>query len=130
MALMGIEVHFTGLCWAIWLLIGVFLAWWTYNDAKHRTNAAIAWAVLVLLLPILGLLLYVLLRPDPQYPPTGAYPYPQYPPPQYGQQYPPPQQQYYQQPTQPPVPAQPPPTAPPQPSERYPSEVEEEGRDK
>ena len=48
--------------WLIFLLIGLALTYWVYQDAKKNSqNSAFLWAVVVFLAPILGLVLYFLL---------------------------------------------------------------------
>lgn len=37
---------------------------WTYKDAKRRGAAALTWSMFVLVFPFLGVLLYLLLRPQ------------------------------------------------------------------
>lgn len=37
---------------------------WTYRDAKHRGALAVTWAVVALVFPFVGLLVYLLLRPS------------------------------------------------------------------
>jgi glucose uptake protein GlcU len=46
-------------------LVVLALVVWTYQDAqKHSSHPAFLWAVVVLLAPILGIVLYVLLGRD------------------------------------------------------------------
>ena len=52
----------------IFILIVVWLAfvYWTYRDAKLRSESvvsAVFWALVVLVLPFLGLIIYLILRP-------------------------------------------------------------------
>ena len=99
----------------IMLTLWVWAAVWVYKDAKSRGKEALLWVLIVLVIPIVGLIIYMLVRNDPetpryQYPPPQYY----YPPPPYYQQ---PQYQYQQQRQQQ---QQYPPQYPPQPPTQYP----------
>jgi hypothetical protein len=95
-----------GLALYIWMLV------WIYRDAKSRGKEAALWVVIAAVAPIVGLIIYILVRNEPErpvayYPPIAYYPppgyqyqphqgvpyqYPHYP--QYQQYQPPPYQQY------------------------------------
>ncbi len=98
-----------GLALYIWMLV------WIYRDAKSRGKEAALWVLIAAIAPIVGLIIYMLIRNEPErpvvyYPPAAYYPppgyqyqpyqyapyqYPQYPQnPQYAQYQPPPYQQY------------------------------------
>lgn len=109
--------------WGAWCIfsllmfvVWIFLAIWVYKDAKKRDENAILWLLIVFFLGIIGLIIWLVIRPDMaevhqkrqqqqyyggQY---GQQPYQQQ---QYGQQ-------QYQQPQHPPQQHQPPPQQPPQ----------------
>ncbi len=88
--------------WIVLLIIEILIIRWVYKDAKRRGKSGGLWALIVLFTGLLGIIIWLLVRPPIQ-PPMGygAYPpqqqyYQQQPPPQqYYQQPPPPQQQYY-----------------------------------
>lgn len=64
----------------LFFLIWIFVLVWVYKDAKRRGKSGIAWVLVVLILGILGLIIWLLVRPPLRQPPQ--YPPPQYPPPQ------------------------------------------------
>ncbi len=82
-------------------LVGAVLLWiwpaiWMYRDAKRRRKEAGLWLLIGILAPIIGPLIWFIIRNDPEerrapmyygYPPPQYYPPSQYyPPPQYQQQ--------------------------------------------
>ena len=91
----------------IWFVIWVLVAIWVYKDAESRGASGVLWLIVVILLGIIGLIIYLVVRPkepvppQPMYgappgyaPPPGQYPPPGYAPPppgQYPPQQPPPQ---------------------------------------
>jgi hypothetical protein len=100
------------------IVLWVWCAIWVYKDAKSRGKEAIIWVLIVLVMPVVGLIIYLIVRNEPEtarvmypppqyyYPPPPYYQQPQYQPqsqPQYPQQYPPqyPQQYPPQYPPQP-----------------------------
>ena len=76
----------------LFLIIGILIAIWVYKDAEARGSSGVLWLIIVLILGIIGLIIWLVVRPplQPQGPPPGAYPPPPgaYPPPP--GQYPPP----------------------------------------
>ena len=60
------------------LVIFLLIAFWVYQDAESRGMSGILWFILVFLLPVIGLILYLILRTERQ--PMG-YPPPPAPPP-------------------------------------------------
>jgi len=86
------------------LIINILIGYWMYKDAKRRGKSGAAWFVIGFFFNILGLIIWLLIRPPLQ--PAAPYGQPQYQQPYQA----PPQQQYYQQPPpQPQQPYQPPP---------------------
>ena len=73
------------LCPVIWLVISILIMIWVYRDAEARGSSGILWLIIVFFLGIIGLIIWLVVRPplQPQGPPPGAYPPPpgQYPPP-------------------------------------------------
>jgi len=49
----------------IWILLAV----WVYKDAKKRGENAVLWLLVVLLTGIIGLIIYLLVRPKEKAPP-------------------------------------------------------------
>ena len=73
MALTGV------LCWlcpVIWLIIWVLVAVWVYKDAESRGASGVLWLIIVILLGIIGLIIYLVVRPKHKaaQPPPGAPP--------------------------------------------------------
>jgi hypothetical protein len=106
---MGLAI---GLCIAvivIGIVIRILILIWVYKDAEKRGTSGVMWLIIVFLLGIIGLIIYLIVRPKvPVMPPPGyAPPPPGYAPPPPGYAPPPPG---YQQPP----PPQQPPQAPPQ----------------
>ncbi len=85
-------------CPVIWFIIWILIAIWVYRDAEARGKSGVLWLIVVILLGLIGLIIWLVVRPKEMAPPPGM------PPPGYPPQYPPPQQ----------PPMQPPPEQPPQ----------------
>jgi len=69
------------LCYALPFIISLILAIWVYKDAKRRgDDRAPLWFVLVFFLPILGLIIYLVLRKEETPPPPPPPPQPPQPP--------------------------------------------------
>ena len=64
----------------IWIVVGIFV----YKDAKSRGMSGIAWFLVALLFPLIGIIIYLVVRGDlPQryaYPPPETAPTPPGPP--------------------------------------------------
>jgi len=85
-------------------LINILILVWVYKDAKKRGASGALWVIVVLFTGIIGLIIWLVVRPPEPSFYQQQQPYGQ---PQYQQPYqPPPQQQYYQQ-QPPPQPQQP-----------------------
>ncbi len=111
-AISGIEEYAPGICagvfcfiWIIPIIIGIIIAIWMYKDAKKRDENAVLWLVVGLLLGIIGLIIWIVVRPDMEEverkkreKQMGGYQQQYQQPPQ--QQYQQPPQQQYQQPPQ------------------------------
>ncbi len=76
------------------IFLWIWPAIWMYRDSKRRRKEGALWLLIGLLAPILGPIIWLVVRNDPGPPQQPAYyyppPAPYYPPPQYQQQ----QQQY------------------------------------
>ncbi len=70
--------------WIAWFVIWLLVAIWVYQDAERRGASGVLWLLVVLLLGLLGLIVYLVVRPSGPQPVYGAYP-PQGYPPQYQQ---------------------------------------------
>ncbi len=89
---MGVLISMFGLaltgilCWAcqvIWFIIWLLVAIWVYKDAEKRGASGVLWLIVVILLGIIGLIIYLIVRPKaPAAPPMGYMPPPGTPPPQ------------------------------------------------
>jgi len=104
--------------WIVWFVLWLLVAIWVYKDAESRGASGPLWLIVVILLGLIGLIIYLVVRPSQQLPPAGYAPPPGYyppqgyaapppgyaPPPQYPPAYPP--QQPPQQPPQAPPPQQ------------------------
>lgn len=77
----------------IFLIIWIWVAIWVYRDAQSRGMEATMWLLITLLAGILGLIIYLVVRNQPQ--PRLA---PQSPPPGYAYPPPPPPPGSYQNP--------------------------------
>ena len=72
------------LFWVAWLVIWILVAVWVYRDAESRGASGVLWLVVVILLGLIGLIIYLVVRPSGPMPAYGGYPgYGGYPPPQY-----------------------------------------------
>ena len=60
-----------GAVWLAWFIIGIILAIWTYRDAGSRGTSGLLWAIIVIILPILGIIIYLVIRPSPTASPHG-----------------------------------------------------------
>jgi len=58
----------------IWIVIGVLLCVWVYRDAKARGVDATLWLVIVLLTGIIGLIVWLAMRPEEGVPAAAAKP--------------------------------------------------------
>jgi hypothetical protein len=106
-----------GLCIAvavIMVVIRILILIWVYKDAEKRGTSGVMWLIIVFLLGIIGLIIYLIVRPKvPVGPPPGyAPPPPGYAPPPPG--YAPPPPGYAPPPPGYAPPPQQPPQAPPQ----------------
>jgi len=53
-----------GICTAVWFIIWILVAIWVYKDAKKRNMSSPAlWLIIVLLLNLIGLIIYIIVRP-------------------------------------------------------------------
>lgn len=72
------------------ILLWIWPAIWMYRDAKRRRKEALLWLLIGLVAPLVGPLIWFIIRNDPEErraPMYYGYPAPQYyPPPQYQQQ--------------------------------------------
>ena len=103
--LMGMFAGAMCIVWIVLLIIDILILRWIYKDAKKRGKSGGLWVLIVLFTGLIGIIIWLLIRPpiQPPMPPQ------QYGAPQYQQPYQaPPQQQYYQPPPQPQQPYQPP----------------------
>ncbi len=85
----------SGICCIIILLpfiIGILIAIWVYKDAEKRGKSGIVWFLVVFFLGIIGLIIWLVVRPKEIPPPQQGYPPQGYPPQQPPQQGYPPQQ--------------------------------------
>ena len=95
-------------------ILSIVLAVWVYKDAEARGESGVMWLIIVLFTGIIGIIIWLVVRPKDLAPPPGAYQPPMYPP----------QAPMYQPPPQNPYPPQYPPQAPPEqpPQNQYPSQ--------
>ena len=65
-------------CVALWFIIAILICVWVYKDAEKRGSSGVLWLIVVLLAGIIGLIIWLLVRPplQPQYPPPGYPPHP------------------------------------------------------
>jgi hypothetical protein len=78
------------ICPILWFVIWILVAVWVYRDAEKRGASGVLWLIVVILLGIIGLIIYLIVRPKTMAPPPGMPP-PGYAPPPPGWQPPPPQ---------------------------------------
>jgi len=78
----------------VWFIIWILIAVWVYKDAEKRGKSGVLWLIVVILLGLIGIIIWLIVRPPIQQMPPPQYGY--MPPPQYPPQYPP-----QQPPTQP-----------------------------
>ena len=50
----------------VWFVIGVLILVWVYRDAESRGMSGILWAIIVFFLSLIGLVLYLIFRENPQ----------------------------------------------------------------
>jgi hypothetical protein len=104
--------------WIAWFIVWLLVAIWVYKDAESRGASGVLWLIVVILLGLIGLIIYLVVRPSQPLPPPGyALPPGYYPPPGYAAPppgYAPPPPGYAPPPQYPsPYPPQQPPQAPP-----------------
>ena len=64
-----------GAAWLAWFIIAFFIAIWVYRDARSRGTSGSLWAIVVIILPVLGIVLYMMMRPAARTPrPDGMAP--------------------------------------------------------
>jgi hypothetical protein len=85
-------------------VLGIIFLWiwpaiWMYRDAKRRRKEGTLWLLIGILAPVIGPVVWLVVRDDPGQPQQPAYYYPPpayyYPPPQYQQQYNPYERAYF-----------------------------------
>lgn len=47
----------------IWLVIGILIAIWVYKDAEKRGSSGALWLIIVILTGIIGLIIWLVIRP-------------------------------------------------------------------
>ena len=47
----------------LWFVIGIMIAVWVYRDATDRGQKAVLWVIIVLILSVVGLLIWLIVRP-------------------------------------------------------------------
>jgi len=58
------------MCPVIWLVIWLLVGIWVYRDAESRGASGVLWLLVVLVLGIIGLIIYLVVRPKgPSAPP-------------------------------------------------------------
>jgi len=87
-----------GAFFLVWFIIFILIAIWVYRDAEKRGKSGVLWLIVVILLGLIGIIIWLIVRPPIQQTPPPQYGY--MPPPQYPPQYPP-QQPPQQPPAQP-----------------------------
>ena len=70
------------LVWFVLILIWLYVLYWVYKDAKRRGKSGALWLIIVLILGIIGLIIWLIVRPPIQQnqyraPPQGPPPPPQ-----------------------------------------------------
>lgn len=58
----------------IWFIIFIAIAIWVYKDAERRGSSGALWLIIVILLGIIGIIIWLIVRP-----PIGGHPKPQAP---------------------------------------------------
>ena len=48
----------------IWFIIGILIAIWVYKDAEKRGSSGILWLIIVLITGIIGLIIWLVIRPQ------------------------------------------------------------------
>jgi ribosomal protein S27AE len=46
----------------LWLVIGILILSWVYQDAESRGMSGVLWALIILVLNVIGLILYLIVR--------------------------------------------------------------------
>ncbi len=65
------------LCWlcpVIWLIIWILVAVWVYRDAESRGASGVLWLIVVIVLGIIGIIIYLVVRPKQKVQPPMAPP--------------------------------------------------------
>jgi len=76
MALFGGLFACTGIFAVVWFVIWILVAIWVYKDATSRGANGVLWLIVVVLLGIIGLIIYLVVRPKETAPPPGYAPPP------------------------------------------------------
>lgn len=48
----------------VWIIISILLCIWVYKDAEARGESAVLWLIVVLITGIIGLIVWLVVRPD------------------------------------------------------------------
>lgn len=48
----------------LWLIVSILLCIWVYRDAKDRGEEAVLWLLVVLIANIIGLIIWLVVRPE------------------------------------------------------------------
>ncbi len=73
MAFLGFLAACTGIFLVVWFVIWLLVAIWVYKDATKRGANGVLWLIVVLLLGIIGLIIYLVVRPKETAPPPPGY---------------------------------------------------------
>jgi len=73
MALFGFLAACTGIFAVVWFVIWLLVAIWVYKDAEKRGANGVLWLIVVVLLGIIGLIIYLVVRPKETAPPPPGY---------------------------------------------------------
>lgn len=62
-ALFGLGIMAMGICSIVWFIIWILIGIWVYKDAEKRGKSGVLWLILVIILGIIGLIIWLVVRP-------------------------------------------------------------------
>jgi len=68
-AFMGMAMLTCAIVAIIWFVIWILVAIWVYKDAEKRGSSGVLWLILVILLGLIGIIIWLVIRP-----PIGGHP--------------------------------------------------------
>ena len=62
-AFFGLSMAVCGIFMLVWFVIWILVAIWVYRDAEKRGSSGILWLIIVILLGLIGIIIWLVVRP-------------------------------------------------------------------